>query len=249
MTDTFAALLFAHVCADFLLQSDAVAQGKQLRSPRALALHFVIVLATATLAVAPTVPDQTVLAGLITLALAHIAIDLVKSFAPGDSLPAFLGDQAAHVATLVLAAHWLPGLYGQSLWALWAGAAWLPPVMILTAGLIYATRAGGFAIGMLVRPFGRAFRAEGLPRGGQLIGLLERGLIFFLILTGQPASVGFLIAAKSVLRFDASKRRQKAAEYVIIGTLASFGWALICAYATLALLRLFPPLGFLPGSS
>ena len=55
--------------------------------------------------------------------------------------------------------------------------------------------------------------------------------------------MGFLIAAKSVLRFDASKRKQKAAEYVIIGTLASFGWALICAYATLALLDHLPPLG------
>jgi hypothetical protein len=118
--------------------------------------------------------------------------------------------------------------------------------MAIAAGAIIATQAGGYAIGLLVRPFGRSFRAEGLPRGGQLIGLLERGLIYFFILVGQPTAVGFLIAAKSVLRFDASKRKQKAAEYVIIGTLASFGWAVICAYATLALLQSLPPLGILP---
>ena len=115
--------------------------------------------------------------------------------------------------------------------------------MTAIAGLLIATQAGGYAVGLLVRPFGRAFRAEGLPRGGVMIGLLERGLIFLFVLAGQPSAVGFLIAAKSVLRFDASKRKQKAAEYVIIGTLASFGWALICAYATLALLDHLPPLG------
>lgn len=245
MTDTFAALLLAHVCADFLLQSDAMAQGKQARAPRALLMHALIVLATATLAVAPMAPDQAMI-GLLGLALAHIVIDVIKSFAPSASLSAFLADQAAHVVTLAVMAHWFPGLYAGSLWS---GLDWLPPVMIITAGLIVATQAGGYAIGMLVRPFGRAFRAEGLPRGGQLIGLLERGLIYILILSGQPGSVGFLIAAKSVLRFDASKRRQKAAEYVIIGTLASFGWALLCAYITVALLQLFPPLGFLPASS
>lgn len=241
MTATFAALLFAHVCADFLLQSNAMAAAKQARSFAALALHAVIVLATATLALAPM--DPTVLAPLIALTLAHLVIDLIKTTAPTGSLAAFLIDQGAHLATLVALATWLPGLYAASLWG---GAGWLPPVLIFLSGLILATRAGGYAVGMLVRPFGRSFRAEGLPRGGELIGLLERGLIFLFVLVGQPAAVGFLIAAKSVLRFDASKRKQKVAEYVIIGTLASFGWALVCAHATMALLNLFPALPWLP---
>lgn len=243
MTETFAALLFAHVCADFLLQSDQMAAAKHRRAPTALLLHAVIVLATATLAVAPAAPDAAVMIPLLVLTGAHIVIDLIKTFAPSTRLSAFLIDQAAHGATIWAVATWAPDLFGTGLWA---DQSWLPPTMVFLAGLLIATQAGGYAIGMLVRPYGRAFRAEGLPRGGLLIGQLERGLIYLLILVGQPAAVGFLIAAKSVLRFDASKRKQKAAEYVIIGTLASFGWALVSAYASTALLDLYPPLGFLP---
>lgn len=94
------------------------------------------------------------------------------------------------------------------------------------------------------------FTTDDLPRGladgGRVIGLLERGLIFVLVLVNQPAGIGFLIAAKSILRFDTASHNQKAGEYVIIGTLASFGWALIAAYATLALANALPPLGILP---
>jgi len=52
---------------------------------------------------------------------------------------------------------------------------------------------------------------------------------------GQPTGIGFLIAAKSLLRFEATKE-QKASEYVIIGTLTSFGWALAVSSATMALI-------------
>jgi hypothetical protein len=58
--------------------------------------------------------------------------------------------------------------------------------------------------------------------------------------------VGFLIAAKSILRFGSVKDDRALSEYVIIGTLASFGWALIAAYATLWGLSALPPLGILP---
>jgi hypothetical protein len=48
-----------------------------------------------------------------------------------------------------------------------------------------------------------------------------------MVLFGQAQGVGLLIAAKSILRFGAVKDDRRLSEYVIIGTLASFGWALI----------------------
>lgn len=241
MIATFTALLLAHVCADFLFQPDTMAAAKQRRAPSALALHGLIVLATASLATLPSGAEAMI--PLLALTAAHLAIDLVKTAFPASHVGPFLADQAAHALSLAAVAYAWPGLFHDGY--LGPHSAVLP-VMAVLAGFIVATRAGGYAIGLLVRPFGRAFRAEGLPRGGQLIGVLERGLIFFFVLVGQPSAVGFLIAAKSVLRFDTGKRRQKAAEYVIIGTLASFGWALLSAYGTLALLNRFPPLGILP---
>ncbi len=67
---------------------------------------------------------------------------------------------------------------------------------------------------------------NGLKNGGKLIGQLERLLILILIYIGQPIGIGFLIAAKSILRFEEAKKH-KVAEYVIIGTLLSFTLAIM----------------------
>lgn len=72
---------------------------------------------------------------------------------------------------------------------------------------------------------------DGLKNGGRMIGQLERALIFLLILTGQPAGIGFLVAAKSILRFEEAKK-QPVAEYVLIGTLLSFTLAITFSVLT-----------------
>ena len=45
---------------------------------------------------------------------------------------------------------------------------------------------------------------------------------------GQPAGVGFLVAAKSIFRFGELKEHHNRleAEYITIGTLMSFAWGL-----------------------
>lgn len=73
---------------------------------------------------------------------------------------------------------------------------------------------------------------KGLVDGGKWIGLLERTLIFVLIMAGELQAIGFLIAAKSILRFQYSKERSHS-ETVIIGTLASFGWAIVVTWGTI----------------
>ncbi|MCG6884733.1 MAG: DUF3307 domain-containing protein, partial [Silicimonas sp.] len=173
-----------------------------------------------------------------------IGIDIVKTFALPARLWSFLADQAAHLATILAVGLYAPTLYASGLWA---DLDWLPPAMAATAGFIIATLAGGHAVAFLVKPWAEDnLLPEGLPNGGRLIGLLERGIIFLLILVGQPAGIGFLIAAKSVLRFETTSKDTRAGEYVIIGTLASFGWAMAAGWATLGLLSLLRPLGFLP---
>lgn len=238
MTETFAALLFAHVLADFGFQSARMAAGKAARDPAALAAHIAMVAAVSAAALGAAGREAALAAAAVTAA--HLAIDLAKSFArPG--LGAFLADQAAHLVSLAVAAALWPGAWAAGPWAA-AGADWLPAAMALAAGFVIATRAGGFALGLLMAPFGEVGLA-GLPNGGRLIGLLERGLIFVLILTGEAGGIGFLIAAKSVLRFGAVKEEARLSEYVIIGTLASFGWAIVASAGTLALLAALPPLG------
>lgn len=181
------------------------------RDPRALALHTLAVLATAAAATAAV--TGTISPWLLALTAAHIAIDLAKSLWPKRGLAPFLIDQCAHLATLAAVATLLPA----AVWQPYPAAA---PVMALTAGLILATRAGGFAVGLLMAPWAAAAPA-GLPGGSRMIGFMKRGLIFALILADQATGTGYLVAAKSVLRFGAVSNEGKLSEYVIIGTLAS----------------------------
>jgi hypothetical protein len=116
-------------------------------------------------------------------------------------------------------------------------------VMAALTGLIVATRAGGFAIGLFMAQWAGALPTEGLKNGGRAIGLLERGLIFLLVIVGLPEGIGFLIAAKSVLRFGAVGDDRAFSEYVIIGTLASFAWAIAASFLTIMALHYISPIG------
>lgn len=238
MTETLTALLFAHVVADFVLQTGWMVTHK--RQAKGLIAHGAVVLACAVVATGNLAP------GLFWLTALHMATDALKARV-GRGLGGFLADQAAHLVALAALGWWLPGLWAGGFWA---GQTALPGLMALVAGAVLATRAGGFAIGFLMQPFAARLApevsAESLPGAGRLIGLLERGLIFALILLGQPEGVGLLIAAKSILRFGAVRDDRALSEYVIIGTLASFGWALLAGYGTVALISALPPLGIPP---
>ncbi|NDV00411.1 DUF3307 domain-containing protein [Pseudoroseicyclus tamaricis] len=237
MIESFALLLAAHALGDFLLQSDAMAARKAEGRPGALLAHAGIHLALLLALLAPTEPRAAL--ALLALALAHLAIDAGKALLPRRGLTAFLVDQALHLASLALLAQLMPGLWEASLWAPYLAEA--PRLLALGAGFLIAARAGSFAVALLMEglaPGGLPAGEEsgsGLPRGGAAIGYLERGLIFVLMLAGQPGSIGFLIAAKSILRFGTVSESRAASEYVIIGTLASFGWAIAVTFAAQAL--------------
>jgi hypothetical protein len=197
----------------------------------------------------------------LALAAVHLCLDAGKAWLPWRGLRPFVADQALHVATVVAVAIWVPDLWAQGIWAgvpeaveaswtssLWPGDSAAPPVLpsilVLLTGLIVTVRAGGFAIGLYMEPWS-GHSPKGLPDGGRAIGQLERGLIFLLVITGMPEGIGFLIAAKSVLRFGSVSDDRKVSEYVIIGTLASFGWAILMSFATAWALQSLPPLGIL----
>ena len=228
MLETATALLLAHAATDFLLKTNGLPAS---RPPAAtLILHAVIVLVASQAALGRVDAWEP-----LAIAAASLAINTVTAFA----MPARL------LATLLAVAFLSPGLFAGGLWA---GLDGLPAVMALGAGGIIATAAGGQAVALLVDPWDKSMLPEGLPNGGRLIGLLERGIIYLLIIVGQPAGIGFLIAAKSVLRFETASKDQRAGEYVIVGTLASFGWAMVAGWATLALVSHLPPIGILPQS-
>jgi hypothetical protein len=72
-----------------------------------------------------------------------------------------------------------------------------------------------------------------LLNAGRVIGSLERIVSFILISFDQFAAVGFIIAAKSILRFKDTDTAKT--EYLLIGSLLSFGIAILLGIAYLHL--------------
>lgn len=92
---------------------------------------------------------------------------------------------------------------------------------------------------MLVQKVAQSFLAKvqtelrelkpGLPDAGRYIGYLERFLILTFVIVDNYEAIGFLLAAKTLVRYpDISEdRKGHFGEYFLVGTLTSFGIALI----------------------
>ena len=225
MNKLFAVLLCAHVWGDFLFQPAWMARNKH-RLP-VLLLHSAIHGLLAYLFVGRwTLWQLPVVAGLV-----HGLVDFVKVRAPeGDTARVFAADQAAHVAFLGALAFLLHragivpvigGLYRPLVW--------------ISGFLVTVFGAGAVVERTAARLFeeneGLEAQLNGLKNGGRLIGRLERALIFLFMAIGYPAGIGFLVTAKSILRFGEARERA-VAEYVLIGTLMSFSLALAASAAT-----------------
>ena len=218
-------LLAAHAYGDFLLQTDAIAQGK--RHPGWLLLHSLIHGALAYVLI------QQWSAWRVPLALIamHAGIDAIKA-RRSRSAVTFAWDQAAHVVSIILLAvvavqqGWVTPFAG-------IGGRWI----VGFAGFAATVWGVGYFVGEVAErmfrenPALESIRHDGLLHGGKRIGQLERAFIFGLILAGEPTGIGFLIGAKSILRFEEAKK-QHAAEYILIGTLWSFGLAMLLAWLT-----------------
>lgn len=222
-----ARLLLAHILGDYLLQPDAWVAHRNAHhfGSSRLYLHGLIHFLLA--AILSFRSDGWMIAGII--AAGHILMDGLKSLIsdPG-SIVAFFVDQSLHVCIiglccwLVLPAseylpHLAPLLRSNKLWWLTAGYAFnvlLCPTLIALATANWRKHMPG--------------ERELLYKAGRWIGIIERMMAFTFVLIGQWAAIGFLIAAKSIFRFgDLREGRDKGqTEYMLIGTLLSFGLAI-----------------------
>ena len=231
MSETFIALLTAHLLADFQFQPLWMVQNK--RDPKVLGLHVIRV---GMLAIVVTGACPVLL--MLILMAAHFATDAIKSHLLNDTVQFFALDQSVHLAVLGGLAAAFPQTVAQG-WLSHLPSGWLGAYCIglsLLSGLIASLTMGAILIRKATSGFTSEIAGgiEGLRSGGLTIGCLERALVMLLILIGQPAGVGFLITAKSILRFgdvkDPSQRQMT--EYIIIGTFMSFGWGLLIAVLT-----------------
>jgi hypothetical protein len=247
----FLLLLLAHVLVDFYWQPTRWVTDKKEKKykSRYLYLHVLLVIIVSYIALHQwTNPLPAILLG-----IAHGVIDLVKiSFDKKGSLTWFIADQAAHLATiaftaLILTSHILPAF--ESLIA-WSNK---PKTLAILSGALFILNPVSFFVGILTKPWREELAKlapgadDNLANAGRWIGLSERLLIFVFVLVNQYSAIGFLIAAKSLLRYNEKATDSgippayisKKSEYVLVGTLMSYTCAIAVALAVQILSQKF----------
>ncbi|MEM6892885.1 MAG: DUF3307 domain-containing protein [Bacteroidota bacterium] len=221
-------LLLAHFIGDFVLQPNSWVQHKLKNKVKSkyLYAHMGIHL------VALLVLLQFQHLGLIAIiVISHYVIDLAKLYLtkPSNQRFLFLLDQILHLGVIVGVVR-MQVTY-QVPWEEFLGE----KTLLLSAFLVFVTYVSGILMRMLLLPYMKEINTDdaeeggSLPNAGKYIGMLERLFVFGFICIGQWAAIGLLIAAKSVFRFgDLNKgNNRKLTEYVLIGTLLSFGLAML----------------------
>ncbi|MBZ9631793.1 DUF3307 domain-containing protein [Salegentibacter sp. LM13S] len=218
-------LLLAHILTDFVLQPTKLVKQKREKKLGSWFLYF-----------------HSFLAGFLTylflqewhlwyipivISVSHFFIDLWKLQHKRDTLKLFLIDQFWHIFIIILV--WIYLIEGFSELIPFIAEAFSTPVILaIIIGYLLVIFPTGFLIGKATRRWHNELQPNGqshsLEAAGRYIGIFERILVLTFILTENFSAIGFLIAAKSILRFsdktDASARKQT--EYVLIGTLMSF---------------------------
>ena len=103
---------------------------------------------------------------------------------------------------------------------------------IITTGILFLTKPTSIILKNIISiwtPENVSENDSSLQNAGNYIGILERLLIFCFLITNHFEAIGFLLAAKSIFRFGDLKEAtdRKLTEYVLIGTLLSFGIAIL----------------------
>jgi len=223
--------IFAHLLGDFVLQTRSMVRHKQRLKARSwmLYLHCAI----HGILVYLFVPSWHMWIIPLLVTFTHYIIDLWKLNQP-EGVKYFIIDQLLHLLVLfglwclfVAPTGWLPKnwtgiMHSQADWAIASGYLLVTfPLSLLLASATQRWRREAEETGMR--------SSISLNEAGKWIGIFERLLVFTFVIAGHFEGIGFLIAAKSILRFNDIKGQEarKEAEYILIGTLMSFALSII----------------------
>ena len=219
--------IIAHTISDFYLQTDKSCADKAkngFKSPK-LYIHALITFVCAWLL---SFSFSFWWVALIIAAI-HLLVDAMKCYA-SECKSIFFIDQVIHLLVIVAVCYlWncnLPDCLScveEKYFALLLGfLVCLKPSNIIIKEIFKLAD-------IKVDKGGDDDSTGDLPNAGKLIGIVERLLSFVFVLLGQYEAVGFIMAAKSILRFAEGDKAKS--EYVLIGTLLSFSMAIFIGVA------------------
>lgn len=219
-------LILAHFIGDFLLQPTSWVKDKEAKKAKSKYLYAHILIHG--LIVLLLIWDFTYWLLALLLMILHGVIDVIKLYAQKEDNKSdwFLIDQISHILSVL--GLWVfffkPDINLNLI--LSSSEIW-----IYASAILFITVVSGIVMKELMSSWSKTLddnNDESLNNAGKYIGMLERIFVFVFVITGNWEGIGFLLAAKSVFRFGDLKesKDRKLTEYILIGTLLSFGIAI-----------------------
>lgn len=218
--------VLAHTISDFYLQTGKSCADKAKNGFKSLKL-YIHVLITFACAWLLSFSFNFWWAALI-IAATHLLVDAMKSYASKCKYIFFI-DQLVHLIVIVAVCY----LWNCNLPDCVSGME--EKYLALLLGVLICVKPSNIIIKEIFKAANiKVYKdaetnVEDLPNAGKLIGIVERLLSLTFVLLGQYEAVGFIIAAKSILRFAEGDKAKS--EYVLIGTLLSFSIAIFIGLA------------------
>lgn len=256
LTNLIFNLLFVHILGDFYLQTSSLCEDKIKHRIKgyALWLHVAVVGALSWIAVWNVYGWWLV----ALIMCSHLVIDWLKSYlqikcgvykieSDGKLVGGtkrrfdwyyFVGDQLLHILMIILISSWWYSMNSD-----WTQFQWVQKLFIDHPIRVYTV----IALLLVFKPVNILIlqilssckldnendsEEHAYFHAGALIGYTERCLILIFVVLSQYEAIGFLIAAKSILRFSEASSGNVKSEYVLAGTLLSLMFALflgLCA--------------------
>lgn len=227
-----AKLLLAHLLTDFVLQPSTRVENRRVKHFRSVHLYWHTLL---TAAVALFFLGLRFWYVALFVFISHVLIDGWKSYRP-DTVGFFLLDQFFHLV-VILACWYLVFWTPADIQIAWAKTNTKNVWLTLTA-FVFLTQPCAILIAQLTKNWRAQIQnGESLGDAGKWIGIIERIIILVLVLNAQYALAGLLMTAKGLLRFNEPNRQEVKTEYLVIGTLISFGLAAFTGLLLLALMK------------
>lgn len=222
----FIKLFLAHLLGDFIWQPNKWVADKETKKHKSFYLYLHVLLHGILAAI--LVGEINFIPYAAFIAITHGFIDFIKlNFQKKKTKRTwFVVDQIVHILILI----GISLLYqNKNMIHFWLD----DKFWILVTGIIFITKPASIFIKTIISIWSpesqNSNQDNSLANAGNYIGILERLFIFCFILLGHFEAIGFLLAAKSIFRFGDLKeaKDRKLTEYVLIGTLISFGIAIL----------------------
>lgn len=219
----FLSLAVAHIIGDFYLQTDKCCEQKERSKLKSwfLYVHAIIMGLLSWI----LVPSCYFGLWALSIAVSHFVIDAIKIYC-SKGMWGFVIDQLLHLGILVAISTVYETAKELPLQMIDCSSSFSTPLLILA--ILLCMKPSNILIKLILEKYqvGESESCNNIKNAGALIGNLERMLTIVFVILGQFEAIGFIVAAKSILRFKDTDTAKT--EYVLAGTFLSFGIAILC---------------------